>query len=1285
MFKNSRLNTLKYLILLLCLFLAACQTSKKGGPSNPPNSPTNVTIQAQESQVIISWNAANTATSYTIYLASEAGVSKSNYQNKANSQKVDNATSPHTISGLTNGTTYYFVVTATNSNGESTESSEVSATPAIQSNQFNPTQDTNLAAGDHNFDSINIPKGVKVTLEGDSTLNATGDIVVAGTLESDCDTISLLGKGDIAITGEINTECNNPNKSGNIIIETTGDIDVGTTDTEAKIESSGEVIIRDPTVEEWEFDVPLNANTQLASQQGGTIAPVCSASSDIVTDSASTDFPAEVRFFGKGVDPDRGPVTYSWDFDDGGSSTEQNPMHTFNAAGVYDVKLTVTDNENETCMATLSLVFEDDTTTPRRPAVWIEPDTSPLPPLIAVAGRAVDFPSLVEDFQSKNEDLTYSWDFGDSTQSSEVSPSHVYNTIGRYDISLSVSDPSNRKSIATASVYVVALGNPPPPPPGFTCPPPPVPPGYNFFNAAVAGRNRVVLLRPGNYIFGPGAVLTGLDGNNGAAGENGENGTSITVLITGKLIICGSTFITGHGGDGGDETDTSVAPATARAKGGHGGKSGNLRITAGGGVEFQLPRTTVDIGDGGFGGDAKATGGDGKDDCTTAQRGGSADARGGNGGKSAKFVTAFNVVGLALVDVIGGNGGDGGTATAIAGRGGKADCPQKATGGNGGKAKAVGGIGGEATLTGAIGFPPPPAGNFEGGNGGDAIATGGNGGDAIAKPDQPCQSTEATGGNGRRADSIAGKGAAGFNANGTDGDATATGGNGGEATATGGDCNANDGADGGNAEATGGEAGNARATRGAVSTANAGNGGNATATGGKGADCVDCAKVDGGNGGSATATGGKGGNASGDGTNTDGNGGNATANGGMGRTGDNGCTLLITGRGGNGGKGGDATANAGTSKGSGQIGQSGGKAGDGGDGNDGIPPNLPGDGGAAGIPKGNPTKPQDGIMGVGGNPCAQQTFKLSIDTSGSGTGIVNVDPPMPTNGYPVGTKVTLTAVPDSDSAFDAWSGDASGSNPVFMLTMNSNKSVVARFVKTYELKVEVEGEGEVTVDPQPNAPNNRYKEGTPITLLAIPAEGNEFKRWEGDCTGENSEGNKCFLIMDGDKMVKAVFGPPFPDACQLLLDNFKTSIFIIQVINTLNIIDQSGHFQALLNNPDVDPRLRQLLLQWVIVFGVLNGSITVEAPLPFIGVTGEFFAEAQSIEVSQVNGSCKVAATGMGSIPPRFDNVEAQFNATIDPSTGIMNATYALGTNGVFPGGQPATVEFEAQLAAQEQ
>ena len=71
----------------------------------------------------ISWSSVSGATSYNIYWSTTSGVTKTT------GTKLTGVTSPYTHTGLTNGTTYYYVVTAVNSYGESSESSQVSGTP----------------------------------------------------------------------------------------------------------------------------------------------------------------------------------------------------------------------------------------------------------------------------------------------------------------------------------------------------------------------------------------------------------------------------------------------------------------------------------------------------------------------------------------------------------------------------------------------------------------------------------------------------------------------------------------------------------------------------------------------------------------------------------------------------------------------------------------------------------------------------------------------------------------------------------------------------------------------------------------------------------------------------------------------------------------------------------------------------------------------------------------------------------------------------------------------------
>lgn len=87
-----------------------------------PATPTSVTATAGDGQVTISWSAVSDATSYNVYWSATTGVTKTS------GTKITGVTSPYTHATLTNDTTYYYVVTAVNSSGESVESTEVLAT-----------------------------------------------------------------------------------------------------------------------------------------------------------------------------------------------------------------------------------------------------------------------------------------------------------------------------------------------------------------------------------------------------------------------------------------------------------------------------------------------------------------------------------------------------------------------------------------------------------------------------------------------------------------------------------------------------------------------------------------------------------------------------------------------------------------------------------------------------------------------------------------------------------------------------------------------------------------------------------------------------------------------------------------------------------------------------------------------------------------------------------------------------------------------------------------------------
>ena len=90
-----------------------------------PLAPASLSAIPGDAKVTLSWTSVPGATGYYLYSGTNSG-------NETDVVVANYSGTSYTNTGLINGTTYYYVVTSTNLNGESPNSPEASATPDVR-------------------------------------------------------------------------------------------------------------------------------------------------------------------------------------------------------------------------------------------------------------------------------------------------------------------------------------------------------------------------------------------------------------------------------------------------------------------------------------------------------------------------------------------------------------------------------------------------------------------------------------------------------------------------------------------------------------------------------------------------------------------------------------------------------------------------------------------------------------------------------------------------------------------------------------------------------------------------------------------------------------------------------------------------------------------------------------------------------------------------------------------------------------------------------------------------
>ncbi|TVR81371.1 MAG: PKD domain-containing protein [Chitinophagaceae bacterium] len=137
-----------------------------------------------------------------------------------------------------------------------------------------------------------------------------------------------------------------------------------------------------------------------------------------------------------------GVLNYMWDLGDGNVSISSNPIHSYDTAGVYEVTLIAYSNFG--CVDTV-----------QQSVIVYPTPTANFNFTSTCYGDTVNFTNLSS---STFGNLTYLWNFGDGNTSTDENPQHFYQTIGTFNVSLTVTGENGCLDTRTKSIQI---SNPP--------------------------------------------------------------------------------------------------------------------------------------------------------------------------------------------------------------------------------------------------------------------------------------------------------------------------------------------------------------------------------------------------------------------------------------------------------------------------------------------------------------------------------------------------------------------------------------------------------------------------------------------------------------------------------------------------------------------------------------------------------------------------------------------------------------------------------------------------------
>jgi PKD repeat protein len=136
------------------------------------------------------------------------------------------------------------------------------------------------------------------------------------------------------------------------------------------------------------------------------------------------------------------PSSWAWDFGDGNTSEEQDPVHMYTTPGAYTVRLRATNSGGSNTETKINYIAIAAAYAQPAASFSANPPTMAQPYTVQFLDRSTGPPT------------SWSWNFGDGGTSSEQDPVHTYPGNGTFIVTLEVSNPAG----STKTAGFVILG-----------------------------------------------------------------------------------------------------------------------------------------------------------------------------------------------------------------------------------------------------------------------------------------------------------------------------------------------------------------------------------------------------------------------------------------------------------------------------------------------------------------------------------------------------------------------------------------------------------------------------------------------------------------------------------------------------------------------------------------------------------------------------------------------------------------------------------------------------------